>query len=50
MGLYDRDYMRSGNNSWRAPEEKGKKISDRKALAIAAAIIMVLIFIIAYVI
>lgn len=48
MGIYDRDYMRSG--SGREPEQPPGRIPGRKALVIIIAIIMLLIFIFAYVV
>ena len=50
MGLYDREYMRSRGNSDHGPEWTGNKSSGRRALIIVIAIIMILIFVIAYVI
>lgn len=50
MGLYDRDYMRSRDNSGRAPGRRNVKFSGRHALVIVIAIIMIMIFVIAYVV
>lgn len=50
MGLYDRDYMRSRDNSGRDPGRGNIKLSGRQALVIVIAIIMILIFVIAYVV
>ncbi|MDO9542141.1 MAG: hypothetical protein Q7J98_07445 [Kiritimatiellia bacterium] len=50
MGLYDRDYMRSRGNSDRGPEWKDKKVSGRKTIVVVVAIIMILVFVIAYLI
>jgi len=49
MGLYDRDYMLSDGNAGRDPERKGSRLSGRKTAVIVMAIIMILIFVIAYV-
>lgn len=50
MGLYDRDYMHSDGNSGRGPEWTGNKVSGRKAIVVVIAIIMILLFVIAYVV
>ena len=50
MGLYDRDYMRSRDNSGRDPEWKDDKVSRRNTIVIVIAIIMILIFVLTYVI
>ena len=50
MGLYDRDYMRSRDNSGRDPGRRDVKLSGRRALVIVIAIIMILIFVMAYIV
>ena len=50
MGLYDREYMRSGGNSDRGPEWRGNKVSGRKTIVVVIAIIMILVFVITYLI
>jgi len=50
MGLYDREYMRSRGNSGRGPEWTGNKVSGRNRIVVVIAIIMILVFVIAYLI
>lgn len=50
MGLSDREYMRSRGQSGRGPEWTGNKPSGRKTIVIVIAVIMILVFVIAYLI